>query len=85
MVKNPITLEQLIDYFKEDGTDIQVTFSDQEWDEYEQVSISSRLLKPYMKNKIQCMGFEEAIDDKNATLLRVTIMVEDEVWITLSE
>lgn len=75
MVKEPIKLRQLVDYFLDDSTNIQITFSDQEWDEYEQVSINSRLLNPYMDSIIECMGFEEAIDIKGENVLRVTIKV----------
>ena len=72
MVKDPIKLRQLVAYFKEDGADIQVTFEDQEWEEYEQMSMGSRLLKPYLDCAIKCMGFEEAIDNKEF-VLRVTL------------
>lgn len=72
-----ITLEELLQYFKDDGGDIQITFEDREWDEYDQVGMESRLLKPYMKRKILCMGFESA-NDNESDILRVTLSMEDE-------
>ena len=71
-VKKPILLWQLVDYFRDDGMDIQVTFEDQEWDEFDQVSISSKMLLPYMGWEIVCMGFENAIDNER-DILRVTL------------
>ena len=69
---NRITLEQLVQYFKGYGEDIQVCFEDQEWDEYEQVSMDSRMLRPYMNYEIICMGLEMANDTKK-NILRVEI------------
>ena len=67
-----ITLGQLVQYFKDDGEDIQISFEDQEWDQYEQISMDSRMLKPYLDYEIKCMGLEVTNDTKE-DILRVTI------------
>lgn len=72
-----ITLEELLQYFKDDGEDIQISFEDREWDDFDQVGMGSRLLEPYMKRKIVCMGFETAIDHES-DVLRVTLNMEGE-------
>ena len=72
-----ITLEELLQYFKDDRRDIQIAFEDQEWDDFDQVGMGSKLLEPYMKRKIICMGFWTAIDNKG-NVLRVTLSMEDE-------
>ena len=72
-----ITLEELLQYFKDGGEDIQISFEDREWEQYDQVGMGSRLLAPYMKRKIICMGFETAIDNES-DILRVTLSMEDE-------
>ena len=72
-----ITLEELLQYFKDGREDIQISFEDREWDDFDQVGMGSRLLEPYLKRKILCMGFESA-NDNESEILRVTLSEVDE-------
>lgn len=73
-----ITLRQLLAYFNNqdpsDADQIQIVFKENEWADYDQVSVTSKLLIPYYDYRIQCLGVEDiACDCDNGSVIRVSL------------
>lgn len=74
-----ITLEQFLCYV-DDGDVIQVCFEGDEWENYVELTRSSKFLKPFMKFRIACMG-PEVMDNRNQPTIRISLdgrSLEDE-------
>lgn len=66
-----MTLKQFIDYMNDDEA-FQVCTTDDEWENYIEVTKDSKFLKPFMNCRISCMG-AEILDDGNNPTIRICL------------
>ena len=66
-----ITLEQFL-YYVDDGDVIQVCFEGEEWENYIELTKSSKFLKPFLKFRVACMG-PEVMDNGNQPTIRISL------------
>lgn len=73
-----ISLKQLLGYYELEGEPehIQVVSGNQGWDDADEVSFNSLLLKPFLAWKVKYMNLEKSYRD-NKSVIRIAI-AEDE-------
>lgn len=70
-VKEPITLQQLLQYLDCENETVQIAAYD-EWDTYDEFWAHSPLLEPFLDKKIACLG---AISE---SVIRINFIKEEE-------
>jgi len=66
-----ITLYEFIRYMSDDEP-FQICFKDDEWDEFVELTRTSKLLRPFIDCRIDCMGATLAVDEKRP-VIRISI------------
>ena len=66
-----ITLWQLL-YYMDEQDIFQVCFEGDGWDDYVELTRESRLLKPFMKCRIECMG-AEFLECEQRPVIRISL------------
>lgn len=67
----PITLYEFIHYMSDDEP-FQICFKDDEWDDFVELTSASKLLRPFVDCRIDCMGATLSVDGKRP-VIRISI------------
>lgn len=74
-------LKEFLYYMSEDEP-FQVCFEGDEWDDFVELTKESKLLKPFMHCRVDCMGATLAVDEKRPV---IRISIDDSNMVYLGE